>query len=66
MTETDTPEEDDKTLSVVDRVLTTFTKAVATEDGFGDIAVRLKATLLDKRDLSEAALERALFEVEQS
>lgn len=66
MTDTETLQEDEKTLSVVDRVLTAFITAVAAEDGYGEIASRLKATLLNKRDLSEAALERALFEVEQS
>jgi hypothetical protein len=53
------------TLSVVDRVLVKFTKALAEEEGFGDIANRLKETLLDKRDMSETSLGRAIFEVEQ-
>lgn len=67
MTDTEKLEsDDDSTRSVVDRVLIAFTKAVGEEDGYGDIAIRLKATVLDERDLSEAALERALFEVEQS
>ncbi|MBS3025645.1 hypothetical protein [Acidiphilium multivorum] len=52
-------------LSVVDRVLVEFTKVLAEEEGFGDIANRLKETLLDKRDMSETALGRAIFEVEQ-
>jgi len=52
-------------LSVVDRVLLEFTKALAKQEGFGDIAVRLKETLLDKRDMSETSLGRAIFEVEQ-
>lgn len=66
MTDNETLQEDEKTLSVVDRVLTAFVTAVAAEDGYDEIASRLKATLLNKRDLSEAALERSLFEVEQS
>lgn len=53
------------TLSVLDRVLVEFMKALAEEEGFGDIANRLKETLLDKRDMSETALGRAIFEVEQ-
>jgi len=57
---------DDAALSVVDRVLTAFTKSLAEEDGYSDIAARLRETLLDKRDFSETALELALFEVEQS
>jgi hypothetical protein len=66
MTDTAVSIADDKdTLSVVDRVLAEFTKALAEEEGFGDIANRLKETLLDKRDMSEAALGRAIFEVEQ-
>lgn len=57
---------DDKdTLSVVDRVLVEFTEALAEEEGFGDIAIRLKKTLLDERDMSEVSLGRAIFEVEQ-
>lgn len=60
---TDTTESSD--LSVVDRVLTEFIKAVAAEDGFSEISARLKDTILEKRDFNEAALERALFGVEQ-
>lgn len=56
----------DSDLSVVDRVLTEFTEAVAGEDGYADVAKRLRIALLEKRDVSEAALERALFDVEQS
>ncbi|MGO8089719.1 hypothetical protein AB9E29_21595 [Rhizobium leguminosarum] len=52
-------------LSVVDRVLVEFIDAVAAEDGYSEISVRLKHTMLDERDFSEAALERALFGVEQ-
>ncbi|MGZ2457768.1 hypothetical protein [Rhizobium anhuiense] len=52
-------------LSVVDRVLIEFIDAVAAEDGFSEISARLKHAILDARDFSEAALERALFGVEQ-
>lgn len=54
----------DDTISVVERVFVEFTKALAEEEGFDDIASRLKETLLDKRDMGEAALGRAIFEVE--
>lgn len=53
-------------LSVVDRVLILFTKTVGEVDEYADIAQRLRETLIDKRDMTEAALERALFQVEQS
>jgi hypothetical protein len=53
-------------LSVVDRVLTAFVTAVGAEVGYANIANHLQETLLVKRDRSEAALERALFEVEQA
>lgn len=56
---------DENALSVVDRVLAAFVKAIGEEDGYGDVAERLRATLLDKRDMNEAALARALFEVEE-
>lgn len=59
----DTTESSD--LSVVDRVLTEFINAVAAEDGYSEISARLKDAILEKRDFSEAALERALFGVEQ-
>lgn len=52
-------------LSVVDRVLTEFINAVAAEDGYSEISARLKDAILEKRDFNEAALERALFGVEQ-
>lgn len=52
-------------LSVVDRVLTEFINAVAAEDGYSEISVRLKGAILEKRDFSEVAIERALFGVEQ-
>lgn len=48
-------------LSVVDRVLTEFVEAVEAEDGYKEIADRLHQALLAKKDLSEASLERALF-----
>jgi hypothetical protein len=66
MTDTTVSIADDKdSLSVVDRVLVEFTRALAEEEGFGDIAIRLKEALLDKRDMSEVTLGRAIFEVEQ-
>ncbi|QGJ72873.1 hypothetical protein [Sinorhizobium meliloti] len=52
-------------LSVVDRVLTEFINAVAAEDGYSEISARLKDAILEKREFNEAALERALFGVEQ-
>lgn len=52
-------------LSVVDRVLTEFINAVAAEDGYSEISARLKGAILEKRDFSEVAIERALFGVEQ-
>lgn len=64
------PEESDagsvSELSVVDRIFTSFVDAVASTDGISDIAERLRITLLDNRDLSEAALEHALFDVQPS
>ena len=64
------PEESDigpaSDMSVVDRVFTSFLDAVAGTDGYADVAERLRITLLDNRDLSEAALERALFAVQPS
>jgi hypothetical protein len=52
-------------MSLVGRVLTSFIATVAQEEGYDATAARLKTALLDKRDLSEACLQRALFEVEQ-
>jgi len=66
MTELDKPDIiESNDLSVVDRVLTEFINAVAAEDGYLEISARLKDGILEKRDFSEAALERALFGVEQ-
>ena len=53
-------------LSVVDRVLTAFTTAVAEQDGLADVARRLAESLIDKKDLSEVAIQRALFEVDET
>lgn len=53
-------------LSVLDRIFTSFVEAVASTDGCADIAERLRVTILDNRDLSEVALERALFDVQPS
>ncbi|EJJ26564.1 hypothetical protein [Rhizobium sp. CF142] len=52
-------------LSVVDRILTEFVNAVAAEDGYSDISIRLRHVILEKRDFNESSLERALFDVEQ-
>jgi hypothetical protein len=52
-------------LSVIDRVLSAFTEAVAATDGLDDVSKRLADTLITKKDLSEAALHRALFEADQ-
>lgn len=52
-------------LSVIDRVLAAFTEAVAATDGHDDVSKRLADTLITKKDLSEAALHRALFEADQ-
>lgn len=56
----------DLDLPVVERVFKAFVDAVANEADCMEIADRLKTTILDKHDFSEAALERALFGVEQS
>lgn len=53
-------------LSVIDRVLSAFSEAVAATEGFEDVAKRLAETLIAKKDLSEAALHRALFEADQA
>ncbi len=55
----------DASLSVVDRVLLAFTSEVTEREGLGDVGTRLADTLLVKKDFSEAALQRALFEVDQ-
>jgi hypothetical protein len=52
-------------LSVTDRVLSAFIEAVAATDGLGDVSKRLADTLIAKKDLTEAALHRALFEADQ-
>lgn len=52
-------------LSVIDRVLSAFTEAVAATEGLDDVSKRLADTLITKKDLSEAALHRALFEADQ-
>lgn len=58
--------EGESAFSLVERILAAFIKSVDEEEGYGDVAKRLTQILLDERELSEAALERALFEVEQS
>ena len=52
-------------LSVIDRVLSAFTEAVAAAEGLDDVSKRLADTLITNKDLSEAALHRALFEADQ-
>lgn len=47
--------------SVVDRILGAFLTKVETEDGLNDVGGRLRKTLLEKRDDSEAALKAAMF-----
>lgn len=58
--------EADTELSVIDRVLSAFTGAVAATEGLEDVSKRLAETLITKKDLSEAALHRALFEADQA
>jgi len=58
--------EADTELSVIDRVLSAFTEAVAATEGLEDVSKRLDETLITKKDLSEAALYRALFEADQA
>ncbi|MCK2056252.1 hypothetical protein [Methylobacterium sp. 37f] len=52
-------------LSLVDRIFATFIDALAGTADCADIAERLKVTLMVDRDLSEAALDRALFDAQQ-
>ncbi|WP_186442350.1 hypothetical protein [Methylorubrum populi] len=52
-------------LSLVDRIFTAFINALAVTEGCSGISERLRVTLLDDRDMSEAALDRALFDVHQ-
>lgn len=60
----DSKVEADADLSVINRVLSAFTEALAA-DGLDDVSKRLAETLIAKKDLSEAALHRALFEADQ-
>ncbi|MDO9338639.1 MAG: hypothetical protein Q7T61_19780 [Caulobacter sp.] len=53
-------------LSVIDRVFSAFTEAVGATEGLEDVSKRLAETLIAKKDLSEAALHRALFETDQA
>ena len=48
--------------SVTARVLSTFLDALAAEEGYEDVAKRLRETMLTRADLSERALRTALFE----
>jgi hypothetical protein len=53
-------------LSVMDRVFSAFTEAVAATEGLENVSKRLAETLIAKKDLSEAALHRALFDADQA
>ena len=66
MSETENSKDASESLSVTDRVLTAFIQAVAAEEGYKDIAVRLNETLLVKRNFAEAALRSALFDSDAS
>jgi len=67
MTDPIEPKADAKAeLSVGDRVFSAFTEAVAAAEGLEDVSKRLAETLIVKKDLSEAALHRALFEADQA
>jgi hypothetical protein len=48
--------------AVVNSVLDAFLTALADEEGFADVAGRLRKTLLEDGKRSEAALRAALFE----
>lgn len=52
-------------LSLVDRIFASFIDALAGKADCADIAERLRDTLIVDRDLSEAALDRALFDTQQ-
>lgn len=52
--------------SVVDGILQSFVITLATEEGMAEVAVRLKATVVDKRSYAEAALRASLFDEEAS
>ena len=56
-TETTVPTEE----SVVTRILTSFVDAVDAEDDLKEVAERLRETVVEKRELNEAALRTALF-----
>ncbi len=58
----DSPEsQKNQTLSVSKRVLEKFVAAVGEEPDLKDVAARLKKTLVDDDNSSEAALRQALF-----
>lgn len=48
--------------TVVDRVLSSFIDAVQADDDVNDLAERLRQTLVEKHNMSEAALRTAMFE----
>ena len=50
--------------TVVDRVLMSFVEAVQADDEVKDLAERLRQTLIENQNMSEAALRAAMFESE--
>jgi hypothetical protein len=47
--------------SVANRVLSTFIAAVGEDEALTEIAIRLKAVLLDSEAVNEASLRQAIF-----
>lgn len=47
--------------SIVDQILGAFLTKVEAEEGLNDVGARLRETLLETRDDSEAALKAAMF-----
>jgi hypothetical protein len=48
--------------TVVDRVLVSFIEAVHADEDVKELAERLRQTLIEKHNMSEAALRTAMFE----
>lgn len=60
----DEPDQSDEAAApkpVVQRVLDAFVSAVAAEEGYAEVAARLRDSLAKKGGRSEAALKTALF-----
>jgi hypothetical protein len=55
------PDEATTAKPVVQRVLDAFVEAVAAEEGYTEVAARLRATLAVKGGRNEASLKTALF-----